>query len=77
VRQVDLRRELEQLHGEMLRRAAAGRSIVDLARFAAGKCDQLRERADAKRGMNDERQSAGCDLGDRHEILLRIVRYVG
>jgi hypothetical protein len=24
--------------------------------------------------MNDERQSAGCDLGDRHEILLGIVR---
>ena len=25
--------------------------------------------------MNDERQRARCDLGDRHEILLRIVRH--
>ena len=73
VGQVDLRRQLQQLHGEMLRRSPAGGSIVDFARLAAGKRDQLRESADVERRMHNKRKNARRDLHDRHEALLRIV----
>ena len=71
--QVDLRRQLQQLHGEMLRRASTGGSIVDFARLAARKCDQLRERGDVERRMNDQRKNSRRDLRDRREALFRIV----
>ena len=41
VLEIDLRRQLEQLHGEMLRRAAPGRGVGDLARLRLRGGDQL------------------------------------
>jgi hypothetical protein len=73
VPEIDARRELEQFHGEMLRRAATGRCIGDLAGLALGELDQFTGALDRDGGMHRQHERAGGKLDDRLEAFHRVV----
>jgi hypothetical protein len=73
-----LRHELEQLAGEMVRGAVAGRRVVHLVRVGLGLRDQFPERLCRDlAGMHDNDVRRPRDHGDRDEVLLQIIGKVG
>jgi hypothetical protein len=66
--------ELEQLAGEVMRRAGAGRRVVVFARVALGLGNEVRERLrrDLLGVHHHDVRHLGDDA-DRHEVLLEIV----
>ena len=68
VLQVDAGHRLEQLAGDVLHRAAAGRGHVDLARIGLGVGDELRNGVDRERGMHLHHVRHADDAGDRRHV---------
>ena len=74
---VELGAHLEELHGEMLRRARPGRGVGELAGLLARELDQLGKRIGREARMRHDHQRHQEDVGDRQEIDQRLVRQVG
>ena len=75
VRQLDAGLVLEELHREVMRRAVAGRAVVDLARarLRAARSNSAAVFAFSD-GCVDQREAGDRERRDRREILDRVVR---
>jgi hypothetical protein len=73
VHHVDARHFLEELAGQMLRRAASRRAVVEAAGFGPRERNQLLNRARGQRRMDHEDVGDFDQLRDRREIRDRIV----
>ena len=73
VQHVDFGLQLEQLAGEMLHGAGAGRRVLQLARPRLRQCDEFLDRSDRHRRMHH--QQVGADGGKRYrgKIFLCVV----
>jgi hypothetical protein len=74
--QLHAERGFEQFAIEMLRGAGAGRAEGEAARCRARKLDQIRDRADRKRCVDQQDLGRKRDERDRNEIGERIVGQV-
>src|SRR5262249_3870963 len=75
-REVDAGGGLEQLDGEMREGAGAGRAVIDLAGVGAGVGDQLRQRAHAERGVDDQNLGHPDHQREQGEVLLPVERHL-
>ena len=73
VRNIDAGRDLQQLAREMRRRSDAGTGVAQLVRIGLRARDQLRDRGDAGGRRRDEHIGRRVQLGDRREVLERVV----
>ncbi len=70
---VELELRLDRFHGEVMRGADAGRSVVDLARVGPCIVDELLHGLDRQLGMHGQEQRGMREQRDRHEIM-RLIR---
>ena len=77
VGEVGLRRELEQLHSEVGRRADSGAAVAQGARARVRQRHQFLRGARGERWMRPEHQGHHADQACRREILARIVGKLG
>ncbi len=76
VRELDAGGALQHLDGEMARRPVARRAVVEIgAGLRLG--DQIRHRRDAALEARHQHLRGEADVGDRREILLRVVGQLG
>ncbi|KAG0764333.1 hypothetical protein G6F22_018244 [Rhizopus arrhizus] len=68
---------LEQLAGQMRRRAVAGRPVVKRIGLLARVLDKRFKRIDTQRGPDEQEQLAVGQQGDRPQVPLRIERHAG
>ncbi|KAG1333582.1 hypothetical protein G6F61_015005 [Rhizopus arrhizus] len=68
---------LEQLAGQMRRRAVAGRPVVKRIGRLARVLDKRCKRIDPPRGPDEQEQLAVGQQGDRPQVPLRIERHAG
>ena len=67
----------EEFANQVVRRAHAERGIGELPGVGACQRDQLLDRVRLHRGMRDQHEGDGADLGDRLELLQRVVGRLG
>src|SRR4029453_8289444 len=65
--------ELQQFRRQVRRRALAGIDDVELLFVGLRFVDQLLDRGEGRGGMDQDDVGRGAELGDRQEILERIV----
>ena len=65
---VDPRYRPEHFGGEVAGRAYAGSTVIQFARLAFGKHNQVRKIIDRLRWINDDRDRPARDQGERREI---------
>ena len=63
---------VELLQRQVIRRAAARRGHVELARRRLVRRDDLGERVELRIGRRDQDQAEGRDVGDRDQVLRRV-----
>jgi hypothetical protein len=74
VQDVDAGHLFEQLAGEMLRGAVAGRGVAELARVLLRVVDDLRHGAQGDVLADHQHVVDAGDVGDRHEVLVDVDR---
>src|SRR5258707_13622005 len=73
MRDLDSADDLEKLAGKMRRRTDTGARIIELVRIGFGRRDEGGDRIDAEPGIDQNRIWRSSEVGNRREILVRIV----
>jgi len=77
MRHLDPADDPEKFAGKMRRRADTGARIIELVGIGLGTCDQLGNRIHAELGIDQDHIWRSCELGNRREIRVRVVRNFG